>query len=76
MARLALLSSDTRFVAVAAIATKFLLYVGAVLTSLVFGLTHYRTRALSYAMLALAMAGLVFQLRGANLTGDASGLTD
>jgi putative copper resistance protein D len=68
--------------AVAAIATKFLLYLsilsaaGPVLTSLVFGLTHYRTRALSNAMLALVMAGLVFQLRGANLTGDASGLTD
>lgn len=67
---------------VAAIAAKFLLYLGllsasgAVVVSWLFRLTPDRKRVLTYAMLALVAAGLTFLVRGANLTGDASGLTD
>ncbi|MYK57813.1 MAG: copper-binding protein [Rhodospirillaceae bacterium] len=70
------------------ILAKFLLYfgvlgsVGLVLARLVFrretGAAHRRIRgqASALALLALAAAGFGFLLRGAAMTGDASGMTD
>lgn len=66
----------------AAIATKFALYVGVltalgtVMAMLIFRLERYWALALKFAVLGLVAAFLTFSLRGANLTGDVSGLTD
>ncbi len=66
----------------AAIATKLALYVGVltaagtVMAALVFRLIHYRGLSLTFAVLGLVAAILAFSLRGASLTGDASGMTD
>lgn len=66
----------------AAIVTKLALYVGVLTTSgtvmaaLIFRLERYRDLALKFASLGLVAAFLTFSLRGANLTGDVSGLTD
>jgi putative copper resistance protein D len=66
----------------AALITKFALYLGVltsagtVLAALVFRLKNYRSIALTFGSLALAATLLAFSLRGANLTGDASGMTD
>lgn len=65
-----------------AIATKFALYlgvltaVGTVIVALLFRLNHYRNLCLAFAGLGFLATILVFLLRGANLTGDASGMTD
>ena len=66
----------------AAIVTKFALYLGVmtsagtVMATLMF--RHERTRglAMTFAVLRIVAAILAFSLRGANLTGDLSGLTD
>jgi putative copper resistance protein D len=66
----------------AAIITKSLLYlgvltaVGTVIVALVFRLVRHRSVALIFAGLGLVAAALSFSLSGANLTGDASGMTD
>jgi putative copper resistance protein D len=66
----------------AAIVTKFALYVGVlaaagtVLAALIFKLDRYRKLALVFAILGAAATLLAFALSGANLTGDASGMTD
>lgn len=66
----------------AAIATKFVLYlgvltsVGTVITALIFRLKRYRGHSLVFSLLGLLAALLAFSLRGANLTGDAAGMTD
>ena len=66
----------------AAIATKFTLYLGVlgaagtVIAALIFRLGHIRGSALRFGILGLFAAVLAFSLRGANLTGDASGMTD
>lgn len=66
----------------AAIVTKFLLYLGVltatgtVIATLVFRLNHYRVLSLTFASIGLFATLLVFLLRGANLTGDVSGMTD
>jgi putative copper resistance protein D len=66
----------------AAIVTKFALYLGVltsagtVICALVFKLDHYRGLAVRFAILGLVATILVFSLRGANLTGDISGMTD
>jgi len=66
----------------AAIIAKGALYlgvltaVGTVIVALVFQLDRYRGPALIFAVLGLAAAILSFSLGGANLTGDASGMTD
>ena len=66
----------------AAMATKFALYIGVliaagtIISALLFRLDHYRGLCLSFAILGLLAAGLSFSLRGANLTGDLSGMTD
>ncbi len=68
--------------ALAAIATKFALYLGVltaagtVIAALLFRLNRYRGLALTFAALGLFATLLAFSLRGANLTGDASGLVD
>jgi len=68
--------------ALAAILTKFALYLGVlvssgtVLTSLVFRLKSYRGVSTSFAILGLCASILSFSLLGANLAGDASGLLD
>lgn len=66
----------------AAIATKFALYLG-VLTStgtvfvaLLFQVANTRRFAVSFAMLGLFAAVIGFSLGGAALTGDVSGMTD
>ena len=66
----------------AAIATKFALYLG-VLTStgtvfvaLVFQVANTRRFAVTFAMLGLFAAVIGFSLGGAALTGDVSGMTD
>lgn len=66
----------------AAIATKFMLYLG-VLTSagtvfvaLLFGVANIRWYSAGFAMIGLLGAVLGFALGGAALTGDASGMTD
>ena len=67
---------------VAAIATKFALYLGilvssgTVFTSLVFRLNSYGGTSAWFAILGLCAAILSFSLLGANLAGDASGLLD
>ncbi|MGB3246523.1 MAG: CopD family protein [Sulfitobacter sp.] len=66
----------------AAIAAKFTLYcgvltaAGTVIAGLLFRLDQYRRLAFFTAFTGLFAAFLVFSLRGANLTGDASGMTD
>lgn len=66
----------------AAIVAKFTLYVGVlvaagtVLAGMVFRLDQYRRLAIGFATLGLCATILVFSLRGANLTGDASGMFD
>lgn len=67
---------------IAAIVTKFTLYLGVltaagtVMAALVFRLERTRGLALAFAALGLVAALIAFALRGASLTGDASGLTD
>ena len=66
----------------AAIATKFALYLGVlvssgtVFTSLVFRLNFYHGMSTSFGILGLCASILSFSLLGANLAGDASGLFD
>jgi putative copper resistance protein D len=66
----------------AAIVAKFALYIGVlaaagtVLAAFVFRLDQYRRLALGFACLGICGTILVFSLRGANLTGDASGMID
>jgi putative copper resistance protein D len=66
----------------AAIITKFALYLGVmtaagtVIATLTFRLERTRGLALAFAFLGLVATILGFSLRGANLTGDASGMTD
>lgn len=66
----------------AAIGAKFALYLGVitaagtVMAALLFRLDRYRELALKFAVLGLIAAVLGFSLRGAMLTGDASGMTD
>ncbi|MDA7760080.1 CopD family protein [Amylibacter sp.] len=66
----------------AAIITKFLLYLGVitaagtVMATLVFKLDRTRGLAATFAALGLFATILSFSLRGANLTGDVSGMTD
>jgi putative copper resistance protein D len=66
----------------AAIVAKFALYIGVlaaagtVLAALVFRLDQYRRLALGFGCLGICGTILVFSLRGANLTGDASGMID
>jgi putative copper resistance protein D len=66
----------------AAIVTKFALYLGVmtsagtVMAMLMFRLERTRGLAMTFAVLGIVAAILAFSLRGANLTGDVSGLTD
>lgn len=66
----------------AAIVTKFALYLGVmtaagtVMATLMFRLERTRGLAVAFAVLGLAATILAFSLRGANLTGDVSGMTD
>lgn len=66
----------------AAIATKFALYLGVlaaagtILAALVFRFNNYRNLCLTFGSLGLLAAIFAFLLRGANLTGDASGMID
>lgn len=66
----------------AAIVTKFALYLGVmtsagtVIATLMFRLDRTRGLAVAFAVLGLVATILAFSLRGANLTGDASGMTD
>ena len=66
----------------AAIVTKFALYLGVmtsagtVMAMLMFRLERTRGLAMTFAVLGIIAAILAFSLRGANLTGDVSGLTD
>lgn len=66
----------------AAIVTKFALYLGVmtaagtVMATLIFRLDRTRGLAAAFAVLGLAATILAFSLRGANLTGDISGMTD
>ena len=66
----------------AAIVTKFALYLavmtsaGTVMATLMFRLERTRGLAMTFAVLGIVAAILAFSLRGANLTGDVSGLTD
>ena len=66
----------------AAIVTKFALYLGVitaagtVMATLMFRLDRTRGLAAAFAVLGLAATILAFSLRGANLTGDLSGMTD
>lgn len=66
----------------AAIAIKFTLYLGlltaagTVIATLMFRLDRTRGLALTFGVLGLVAAVLAFSLRGANLTGDASGMID
>ncbi len=67
---------------IAAIAAKFALYLGVLISTgtafaaLTFQISHYRLRALGFALLAVLAALVSFALNGAALTGDASGMTD
>jgi putative copper resistance protein D len=67
---------------VAAIVTKFALYLGVmtaagtVMATLTFRLERTRGLAVAFAVLGLMATMLAFSLRGANLTGDISGITD
>ena len=66
----------------AAIVTKFALYLGVmtaagtVIAALMFRLDRTRGLAVAFAVLGLMATILAFSLRGANLTGDISGMTD
>mgnify|MGYP000610330146 CR=1 FL=1 len=66
----------------AAIVTKFALYLGVmtaagtVIATLIFRLDRTRGLAAAFAVLGLGATILAFSLRGANLTGDVSGMTD
>ena len=66
----------------AAIITKFALYLGVmtaagtVIATLMFRLDRTRGLAVAFAVLGLLATILAFSLRGANLTGDVSGMTD
>ena len=66
----------------AAIVTKFALYLGVmtsagtVMAMLMFRLERTRGLAMTFAVLGLIATILAFSLRGANLTGDVSGMTD
>ena len=66
----------------AAIATKFVLYLGVLIssgtifTSLAFRLDAYRGHSTSLAILGLCASLFSFLLLGANLTGDVSGFID
>jgi len=66
----------------AATVTKFALYLGVltaagtVLAALIFRLDRTHGLALAFGVLGLVAAVLAFSLRGANLTGDASGMID
>ena len=66
----------------AAIITKFALYLGVmtaagmVIATLMFRLDRTRGLAVAFAVLGLLATILAFSLRGANLTGDISGMTD
>ena len=66
----------------AAIVTKFVLYLGVitaagtVMATLMFRLERTRGLAAIFAVLGLIATILGFSLRGANLTGDLSGMTD
>lgn len=66
----------------AAIVTKFALYLGVmtsagtVMVALIFRLDRTRSLAVAFAVLGLVATILAFSLRGANLTGDVSGMTD
>ena len=65
-----------------AIITKFALYLGVmtaagtVMATLMFRLDRTRGLAVAFAVLGLVATILAFSLRGANLTGDVSGMTD
>ena len=66
----------------AAILTKFALYLGVmtaagtVMATLMFRLDRTRGLTAAFAVLGLLATLLAFSLRGANLTGDVSGMTD
>ncbi len=66
----------------AAIITKFALYLGVmtaagtVIATMMFRLDRTRGLAVAFAVLGLIATALAFSLRGANLTGDLSGMTD
>ncbi|MDA8584638.1 hypothetical protein N9L47_00035 [Rhodobacteraceae bacterium] len=66
----------------AAIITKFALYLGVmtaagtVIATLMFRLDRTRGLAVAFAVLGVMATILAFSLRGANLTGDVSGMTD
>ncbi|AFO86906.1 copper-binding protein [Phaeobacter inhibens] len=66
----------------AAIVAKFALYLGVmtaagtVMATLMFRLDRTRGLAAAFAVLGLAATIVAFSLRGANLTGDLSGMTD
>ena len=66
----------------AAIITKFALYLGVmtaagtVIATLMFRLDRTRGLAVAFAVLGLVATILAFSLRGANLTGGVSGMTD
>lgn len=66
----------------AAIVTKFALYIGVitasgtVMATLIFKLDRTRELAATFGVLGLFATILSFSLRGANLTGDLSGMTD
>ena len=66
----------------AAILTKFALYLGVmtvagtVMATLMFRLDRTRGLSAAFAVLGLLATLLAFSLRGANLTGDVSGMTD
>ncbi len=67
---------------VATVATQFALYLGVLaaagvmLCAALFRLERYRGLAVGFALTGLVAAGLSFALKGAALTGDASGMTD
>ena len=66
----------------AAVITKFALYLGVitatgtVMATLIFRLDRTRGLAAAFAFLGLIATVFAFSLRGANLTGDASGMID
>jgi putative copper resistance protein D len=66
----------------AAIVTKLALYLGVmtaagtVFAAVMFRLKHTRGLVIGFGLLGLSAAVLAFSLRGANLTGDVTGMTD